>query len=65
MSAAKPPSALSYVYDGRECLGFVLSRGPAGHEAFDRDPHSIGLFKSGHAAANAVTAAADNERGAG
>jgi hypothetical protein len=27
---------LSYIYDGRACLGFVLSRGRAGFEAFDR-----------------------------
>jgi hypothetical protein len=28
---------MSYIYDGRECLGFILARGCAGFEAFDRE----------------------------
>lgn len=30
-------SPLSYVYDGRDCLGFILTRGKLGFEAFDRE----------------------------
>ena len=56
---------LSYIYDGRACLGFVLSRGPAGFEAFDREERSLGLYPAAPAAANAVCAAAENERIAG
>jgi hypothetical protein len=33
---------MSYVYDGRACLGFVLSRGRAGFEAFDPEERSLG-----------------------
>jgi hypothetical protein len=58
-------SPLSYIYDGRACLGFVLSRGRAGFEAFDRDQRSLGLYPTAPAAANAVFAAAENERAAG
>jgi len=55
---------LSYVTDGHECLGFVLSRGRAGFEAFDREERSLGLYPAAPAAANAVCAAAENERAA-
>jgi hypothetical protein len=63
MSSA--PSPLSYVYDGRVCRGFVISRGKLGFEAFDREQRSLGLFKTAPEAANAVFTAAANERGAG
>jgi hypothetical protein len=43
MSSA--PSPLSYVYDGRECLGFILARGKLGFEAVDRDERSLGRSK--------------------
>jgi hypothetical protein len=52
---------LSYIYDGRECLGFVLARGKLGFEALDRDERSLGLYPAAPAAANAVCAAAENE----
>jgi len=55
---------LSYVYDGRACLGFILARGCAGFEAFDREERSLGLYPAALAAANAVCAAAENERAA-
>ena len=42
MSATKP-TPLAYVFDGRQCLGHVLGRGPKGSEAFDRDDKSVGL----------------------
>jgi hypothetical protein len=45
---------LSYVYDGRACLGFVLSRGRAGFEAFDCEERSLGLYPAAPAAANAI-----------
>jgi hypothetical protein len=62
MSAASP---LGYVYDGRNAIGFVLARGRAGFEGFDREQHSLGLFKTATAAANAIFDAATNKRGAG
>jgi hypothetical protein len=55
---------MSYIYDGRACLGFVLSRGRAGFEAFDREERSLGLYPAAPAAANAVCATAENERAA-
>jgi hypothetical protein len=60
-----PLSPLSYVYDGRACLGFVLSRGRAGFEAFDREERSLGLFPTAPTAANAVFDAPANEGDAG
>jgi len=50
---------LAYVYDGRACLGFLLSRGRAGFEAFDREERSLGLYPTAPAAANAVFAATE------
>jgi hypothetical protein len=55
---------LSYIYNGRACLGFVLSRGRAGFEAFTADEQSLGLFKTQAQAADAVTDAAESERSA-
>jgi hypothetical protein len=52
MSATTP---ISYVYDGRQCLGHVLSRGPKGFEAFDHDDKSLGVFASMRDAANALS----------
>jgi hypothetical protein len=57
-------SPLAYVYDGREAVGHVLVRGRAGFEGFDRQERSLGLFKTAAEAANAVCAAAENERAA-
>jgi hypothetical protein len=39
------PTMLS-VTNGATCIGFVLSRGRDGFEAFDRDGKSRGKFKS-------------------
>jgi len=55
-------SSMSYVYDGREAIGFVLARGRAGYEALDREQRSLGLFKTAAAAANVVFNAAASER---
>jgi hypothetical protein len=35
--------ALVSVYTCQVCLGFILSRGPAGFEAFSADEKSLGL----------------------
>jgi hypothetical protein len=48
-------SPLAYVYDGRECLGFVLSRGRAGFEAFDNEQRSLGIYSTQREAAAAIT----------
>jgi hypothetical protein len=55
MSIPKSTTPLAYVYDGQQCLGHVLSRGPKGFEAFDRDDKSVGLFETQRQAANALT----------
>jgi hypothetical protein len=49
-----PP--LISVYDGRECVGFILARGRTGFEAFDRNERSAGLFPTQQAAAAALEA---------
>jgi hypothetical protein len=58
-------ASLSYVYDGKQCVGFVLARGKNGFEGLDREEVSLGLFKTAAAAANAVFDSAANEDGAG
>jgi hypothetical protein len=52
MTAAPP---MVTVMAGNECVGFVLARGVAGFEAFDRDAHPIGLFPTADEAAAAIT----------
>ena len=54
MSAPKTITPMVSVYDGRQCLGHVLGRGPKGFEAFDRDDKSVGLFPTAKQAANAL-----------
>ena len=39
------------VYDGHECIGFILRRGGGGAEAFTADDRSVGLFKDDQDAA--------------
>jgi len=56
-------SPLSYIYGGRQCLGFILRRGKLGFEAIDREEVSLGLFKTPSAAANAAFSAAANWAG--
>jgi hypothetical protein len=46
------------VYSGRLCVGHVLNRGKAGHEATDANDVSLGMFSTTKAAADAVVAAA-------
>jgi hypothetical protein len=50
------------VYDGQQCVGFILARGHQGYEAFDADSVSFGIFSSEHDAANAISAAAGAEK---
>ena len=49
-----PTAPMSYIYDGRACLGFVLARGKLGFEALDREEHSLGIFPTQRAAAAAI-----------
>ena len=54
MKATAPPASLACVYDGRDCLGFILARGKLGFEAIDRDEQSLGLFQTQREAATAI-----------
>ena len=47
-------SPLSYIYDGRQCLGHIIARGKVGFEAFDSDDKSLGLFASQKEAAKTI-----------
>jgi hypothetical protein len=44
-AAEYKPSMLT-VYDGRDCRGFVMSRGPDGFEAFGTDERSLGKYRT-------------------
>jgi hypothetical protein len=46
------------VTSGRDVLGFIIARGPAGHEAYSADEVSLGLYPSRVEAADAISAAA-------
>jgi hypothetical protein len=50
-------SCLAAVFAGQTCIGFLLSRGKLGFEAFDHDEHSLGVFPSMKLAAAAVSCA--------
>jgi len=54
----KDATALLSVYDGQTCIGHIIARGKPGHEAFDTDNNSLGMFASEHDAANAISKAA-------
>jgi hypothetical protein len=43
------------VYSGRACGGFIINHGRCGFEAFDADHHSLGLFATEKAAADAIS----------
>jgi hypothetical protein len=45
---------LRIIYDGTKCLGFILSRGKLGHEAFDLEVRSLGVFETAAAASARV-----------
>jgi hypothetical protein len=42
--SASASAALLSVFDGRQCIGHVLSRGRAGFEAFNGEDVSLGVF---------------------
>jgi len=50
--------SMQAVYDGQRCLGHLLLRGKQGIEAFDADDHSLGIYQTQRAAADAVSLAA-------
>jgi hypothetical protein len=54
------PNMLS-VYDGQHCTGFVINRGKVGHEAFDSQQVSLGIYRTATEAADAITAAQQRE----
>ena len=58
MSRAVTALAMLSVYDGQRCIGFLLSRGRAGVEAFDCDERSLGVYPTQGEAVNAIP---DNE----
>jgi hypothetical protein len=43
------------LHNGRDCIGFLLSRGRSGVEAFDANERSIGIFADAKTAAEAVS----------
>jgi hypothetical protein len=47
-------SAMVSVYDGRQCIGFVLARGKEGFEAFDAGERGLGTYRTEREAAAAV-----------
>ena len=50
---------LATVFAGQtSCIGFLLSHGKLGHEAFTADEHSLGLFPTQREAAAAIMRAA-------
>jgi hypothetical protein len=55
-SAKGAPRLLS-VCEGQTCIGFLLSRGRAGVEAFNADNKSLGIFPDQKSAADAVSRA--------
>ena len=52
-SSDKSSTAMS-VYDGRCCIGFIITHGRTSYESFDVDQHSIGLFSNERDAAAAL-----------
>jgi hypothetical protein len=54
MIAASNTSPIVSVYSGQTCIGFILHRGRAGFEAFDREQRSLGFFRSQREAAAAI-----------
>jgi hypothetical protein len=56
MGISNAPFPMLSIYDGRQCVGFVLARGRAGYEAFNTDEKSLGTFASRDAAISKLTA---------
>jgi hypothetical protein len=61
MAATTKPTTPACVFtDNSICIGFVLTRGPQGYEAFNADAVSLGTYTSQIDAAAAVSASAAN-----
>jgi hypothetical protein len=58
MSKPLPGTGMLSVYDGRRYLGAIIARSKTGHEAFDADGTSLGLYPNQKAAADALSRAA-------
>jgi hypothetical protein len=58
-------SVTTAVIDHGRCVGFLLARGPAGIEAFDKHEQSLGLFPNEYAAVAAVWRQAHGQHGRG
>jgi hypothetical protein len=54
---ASPASPITAIMIGQRCVGFLMRRGTAGHEAFD-ESRSPGMFADQAEAIAAVAAAA-------
>jgi hypothetical protein len=54
ISARSSSSTAMSVYDGRCCIGFIITHGRTSYESFDVDQHSIGLFSNERDAAAAL-----------
>ena len=52
-SSDKLSTAMS-VYDGRCCIGFIITHGRTSYESFDVDQHSVGHFSHERDAAAAL-----------
>jgi hypothetical protein len=46
VSRTEQSESMISIYDGRQCVGFVLARGRRGYEAFNAGERSIGIFTS-------------------
>jgi hypothetical protein len=44
----------AYVVHNQICVGFLIARGPAGVESFDRSERSLGVFADENAAVAAI-----------
>jgi hypothetical protein len=49
------------IYDGRQCVGFVLARGRRGYEAFTAGERSLGVFETQDEAVNKIQSTANEE----
>ena len=55
-----PTSELQYVIRENQAIGFLLSDGPEGYQAFDADGQTLGHYKSEELAAKAIYEQASN-----
>jgi hypothetical protein len=49
-----PITPMLSVYNGKRCVGFIIARGKAGFEAFDRNERSLGTYPTQRTAADAL-----------